>query len=80
MSHARVDRGLYPLADPLPAGLSPGRYMAELEGSKRVPRQGEWFLSGAIIEAYQAGKGMTAPYHIARLVKVETITRRVCLA
>lgn len=38
---------------------------------KRCPRAGEWFLSGATIEAYRATKGLTSAYYIAKLVEVE---------
>jgi hypothetical protein len=41
---------------------------AEWSGEMRPPRAGEWFLSGAIIEAYQTKNDLTAPYPIARLV------------
>ena len=40
-------------------------------GEKRSPRKGEWYLSGAIVEAYQAPNDLNTPFHIARLVKVE---------
>jgi hypothetical protein len=44
---------------------------------KRAPKAGEWFLSGAIIEAYQARADMSTPYHIASLVKGQGVTRWV---
>lgn len=37
-------------------------------GERRAPRKGEWFLSGAIIEAYAAHDDLTQVYPIARLV------------
>ena len=43
-------------------------------GEKRPPKAGEWYLSGAVIEAYRAPNDLTDDYHIARLVKVETKT------
>lgn len=46
-------------------------------GEMRLPRKGEWFLSGAEVEAYKAHNDLTTKYHIARLVKVETVTRIV---
>ena len=46
-------------------------------GEKRPPRKGEWYLSGAIPEAYRAPNDLDTPYHIARLVKVRTETREV---
>jgi hypothetical protein len=50
---------------------------AQWTGEKRPPRKGEWYLSGAIIEAYLAPNDLSTPYHIARLVrtKTETVTR-----
>jgi hypothetical protein len=42
-------------------------------GEKRPPKAGEWYLSGAIVEAYRAPNDLSTPYHIARLVKVELV-------
>lgn len=36
------------------------------------PKKGEWYLSGAIVAAYHAPNDLSAPYHLARLVKVTT--------
>lgn len=46
-------------------------------GGKRKPKAGEWYLSGAIIEAYLAKHNLDTEYHIARLVLIEhqTITK-----
>ena len=33
---------------------------------------GEWYLSGAIPEAYKAPNDLSTPFHILRLVRVET--------
>ena len=47
-------------------------------GEFRTPKAGEWYLSGAIVEAYRARSDMTTHYYIARLVKTEeVITRRI---
>ena len=43
----------------------------------RFPRKGEWYLSGAIPEAYQAKSDLTTAYHICTLVKTETITHEI---
>jgi hypothetical protein len=45
-------------------------------GEKRCPKEGEWFLSGAIIEGYKAPNDLNNLFHIGKLVKikVETIT------
>ena len=37
-------------------------------GEMREPRKGEWFLSGAIIEAYRAQNDLASEYNIAKLV------------
>jgi len=56
---------MFPLADWRP------KYRAIYTGEFRAPRKGEWFLSGAIVEAYRAlTDKMTTKYHIAALVKV----------
>lgn len=34
-------------------------------GEHRPPKKGEWFLSGAIVEAYQAPNDLSAPYWLA---------------
>lgn len=46
-------------------------------GEFRPPRKGEWYLSGAIIESYQAKANLLQPYHIGRLVRGKTVTRWV---
>ena len=45
---------------------------AIFSGEKRKPKKGEWFLSGAEIEAYQAKCDLDTVYHIAKIVRVET--------
>ncbi len=52
---------------------------AKWTGEKRCPKKGEWYLSGAIVEAYRAPNDLTTPYHIAKLILTETktITREV---
>jgi hypothetical protein len=46
-----------------------------LTGEFRAPKNGEWYLSGAIPEAYRAPTDkMRTPYYILRLVRVETRT------
>ena len=39
-------------------------------GEKREPKAGEWYLSGAIAEAYHTPADLSTAYHIARLVVV----------
>jgi len=52
-----------------------------LTGEFRIPRKGEWYLSGAMPEAYRASTDkMESPYYILRLVRVEswmTTTERI---
>lgn len=36
-------------------------------GERRPPRKGEWYLSGAIIEAYMAPNDLSSPHAIATL-------------
>jgi len=61
---------------PLPKGVyqSEGwmhtRYF-RYSGVKRCPKKGEWFLSGAIITAYQAPNDLSMAYHIAVEVGLE---------
>jgi hypothetical protein len=45
--------------------------LAEATGEFRVPKKGEWFLSGAVPEAYKAGykQRMTTKFNIVRLVR-----------
>lgn len=47
---------------------------ARWTGEMRPPRKGEWYLSGAVIEAYQAPNDLTTPYYIAELVGVKKVT------
>jgi hypothetical protein len=53
-----------------------GSIKAVTTGEKRPPKKGEWYLSGAIVEAYRAPNDFLPNmiYHIARLVKTETRT------
>jgi hypothetical protein len=47
-------------------------------GEFREPRAGDWYLSGAWVEAYQAKHDLSTKYHIARLFVVEyAITARI---
>lgn len=70
MSANKLNLGvLYPLADSPPKPYSRRNVRAKATGEKRPPLKGEWYLSGAIIEAYQAPNDLTTPFHIAKLVK-----------
>lgn len=39
-------------------------------GEHRPPKKGEFYLSGAVIEAHRSYGDMTYPYHIAREVTI----------
>ena len=39
---------------------------ARYTGEKRAPKKGEWYISGAIPEAYEAKNDLSTPYHIAK--------------
>jgi len=63
----------YPLADWLsPQDCKEMGIRAVSTGETRCPKQGEWYLSGAIVEAYRAPNDLPSPYAIARLVKIKT--------
>jgi hypothetical protein len=41
---------------------------------RRPPKKGEWYLSGAAINAYRAPNDLTTEFHIAKLCRVEAVT------
>lgn len=57
-------------AEPIRA---PRRVVAVYTGEFRKPKRGEWFISGAIPEAYRASLGVTSSYHIAKLRVVKFV-------
>ena len=79
--------GYYPLRD-IPYGMDAeyldgfgmvgqekgidGYYVGVATGEYRPPKKGEYFLSGAIVEVYQAKQEFATSYHIAKVVRVET--------
>ncbi len=63
----------YPLADPMPGEARSRDLFAVSTGETRPPRAGEWYLSGAIIEAYRAPSDLSTPHLIARIYRV-TVT------
>lgn len=74
-----IKNNFYPLADyhfMQFNNIKPEGYFirARAKGEKRNPLKGEWYLSGAIIEAYQAKSDMTTPFHIAEIVLIKRIT------
>jgi hypothetical protein len=40
-----------------------------------TPKKGQWFLSGAIPQAYLAQNDLSIKYHLAKIVQVEIITK-----
>ena len=68
------------LVEPLPSEANgAGGVRAILTGEFRAPKKGEWYLSGAIPEAYRADNDFANKnkYHIARLVRTETKTVQI---
>ena len=53
------------------------RVMAKRTGEFRAPKQGEWFLSGAIPEAYRAPNDLSGGYDILELVVVRKVVNYV---
>jgi hypothetical protein len=47
--------------------------LAVYAGSYRKPKKGEWYLSGAIVEAYRAEADLDTEYLIAKLVRVREV-------
>jgi hypothetical protein len=55
--------------------LEYAKFVAFWDGKpKRKPKKGEWFISGAIPEAYQAPNDLNTKYYIAELKRVERKT------
>lgn len=71
--------GLYPIGEgeSLPDGNTRANTRARATGERRRPKSGEWFLSGAIVEAYRARADMTVERQIARLVVGRMVWRMV---
>ena len=46
---------------------------AILTGEFRAPLKGEWYLSGAIPEAYRAPNDLSIAFHICRIVETKFI-------
>jgi len=67
----------YPLADYHPENFRHHNIKAKWNGEKRQPKKGEWYLSGAIIEAYQAKNDLSSVFHIATLCQVVTQIKEI---
>ena len=48
---------------------------ARWTGKKRAPKAGEYYLSGAPVEAYRAPNDLTQVFHIAEIVRVTVTTQ-----
>jgi hypothetical protein len=55
-------------------GSYSGDIRAISTGEKRMPKKGEWYLSGAVVEAYRAPNDLNTEFHIAKLVNTKTET------
>lgn len=74
MTEVKASR-LYPLRDYHPwKDTHPREVKAYRSGEFRNPKKGEWYISGAIPEAYQAKNDLSVPYLIARIVIVKEVT------
>ena len=75
----------YPIVDwPSPDELngekfSLNKFRAVKIGQYRPPMEGEWYLSGAIPEAYRALNDYSAPFHILEIVRVKLVQEYVVL-
>ena len=58
---------IYPLAE-IYRQLRP--LSAVRTGEFRAPKKGEWYLSGAIPEAYLANNNLSEAYYILKLIRV----------
>lgn len=79
MSETLKRDGLYPCGEfPHGFGVRDLREIRDIRatptGEKRPPKKGEWYLSGSIIEAYQAKSDLSTSYYIAKLVRTRTFT------
>lgn len=54
----RVPQGIYPNPERTQRFRATGEF--------RPPLQGEWFLSGALVEAYKVRVNLSTPYWIAK--------------
>lgn len=69
----------YDLVDPIPWKdgkriFDPHNIKAVTTGEFRHPKAGEWYISGAIPQAYCAKSSIhTMMFHIAKLVRTKTI-------
>lgn len=68
---APANEKLYPIADwHLVKPSSVNVRAVRISGTPRKPCKGEWYLSGAIPEAYKALEDVPWEYYIAKLVTI----------
>ncbi len=66
--------GLYPVASDFiikPKGKNGIPVKFKATGEFRPPKRGEYYLSGAIIEAYRVANDLSTPYWIAKEVQMQ---------
>ncbi len=68
---------LFPVASNTSVLVRFNHLRVEATGEFRNPRKGEWYISGAIPEGYDARNDLSTPYHIARLVRVEVEVKKI---
>jgi len=73
----------YPLTEYYPlystgkiSAMMPGNYKAIITGEFRPPKKGEWYISGAIPEAYYVRNDLSTAFYIAKIVEIK-ITKTV---
>lgn len=67
-----ADREALGIGHTLGAACSSRNVMAIKAGEYRAPKAGEWYLSGALVEAWRAPNDLSTNFHIVKLVKVRT--------
>jgi hypothetical protein len=70
MSEQKWTKRTFPLAEEYRARRRYRSVRALPTGEFRAPQINEWYLSGAIVEAYQATCNLYTPFKIARLVRI----------
>jgi hypothetical protein len=71
MSEKLSRRNHYPVVGGSGVTAEERKARAFWTGVCRAPKKGEWYLSGAIIEAYKAPNNLTIEYPIAKLMLLE---------
>ena len=71
----QVHNKYYPLGDRLPSVPNHEQrdYLARTTSEFRAPKKGEWYLSGAIPNAYLAPNDFTQKFNIMKIVKIKRI-------